>query len=53
MFILSRNWAGYESNLGVFDTIEKARAFESACRACHAQGTYVYRIRPIAFNLTG
>jgi len=51
MFLLSRSWAGWTSNMGVFDTLEKAQAFETACRACHAINTYSYVIRPIAFNL--
>jgi hypothetical protein len=53
MFLLERETAGYVSALGVFDTEEKARAFERACLRCHRAGLYRYTIKPVAFNPRG
>jgi len=51
MFLLMRECAGFVSHLGVFDTLDGAKAFERACLKCHRVGLYVYSIKPIAYNL--
>jgi len=51
MFLLSRESAGFVSHLGVFDTLEGAKAFERACLKCHMNGLYTYSIKPVAYNL--
>lgn len=51
MWIVLREWASPENCIGVFDTEKKALAYVSACKKCHAQNTYKYRVQRVGYNL--